>query len=87
MAIENLGIMKWLHENGVTFVDKKIFSYAAMQGDIEIIKWLKVQGCPWGGDTFSHAAIHGDIVNMKWLKEHGVKIHFLMQPFMLTLGT
>ena len=68
MAIGNLGIMKWLYENGVPWT-REIFSKAAEHGDLEVLKWFFEKECPWGKGTFAGAAYHGDLVNMEWLYE------------------
>ena len=70
MAIANLGIMKWLHENGVPWTNDT-FAQAAYHGDIDTMKWLYEKGCPWGMWTFNNAVEHGDLKNMKWLHKKG----------------
>jgi hypothetical protein len=70
LAIKNLEIMKFLHENGAPWT-RHMFSKAARHGDLETMKWLYDKGCPWSEFTFEKAAGHGDLVNMQWLYEKG----------------
>ena len=44
---------------------------AAENGNLDNMKWLKEQGCPWDESTFDYAAKNGNLENMKWLKEQG----------------
>jgi hypothetical protein len=41
-----------------------------VNGDLECIKWLKEQNCPWDSWTFPFAAYYRNIEVMKWLKEN-----------------
>ncbi len=45
--------------------------YAAENGNLENMKWLKENECPWDEWTFSYASKHGNLENMKWLRENG----------------
>jgi len=47
------------------------FRYAAFNGNLDNIKWLKENKCPWNENTFTYAAGNGNLENMKWLKENG----------------
>jgi len=47
------------------------FAYAALNGNLENMKWLKENCCPWDEETFVNAALNGNLENMKWLKENG----------------
>lgn len=49
----------------------KQFTSAAKNGNLENMKWLKENGCPWDANTFASAAKNGNLDNMKWLKENG----------------
>ena len=55
--------------NKVTMYDS--IREAAKYGNLENMKWLKEQGCPWDSYTFKYAARNGNLENMKWLKEQG----------------
>src|SRR5271170_4027678 len=47
------------------------FEEVALKGNLDNMKWLKENGCPWGLWTFAKAAEFGNLENMKWLKENG----------------
>ena len=51
------------------------FAYAALNGNLENMKWLKENGCYWDEWTFMYAAKNGNLENMKWLKENGCLIY------------
>ena len=38
---------------------------------IDVLKWMKENGCPLNEWTFKYAAQNGNLENMKWLKENG----------------
>ena len=42
--------------------------WAAKNGNLMMLKWLKKSGCPWDKKTFREAAFNGDLEIMKWLK-------------------
>jgi hypothetical protein len=48
---------------------------ASKNGNLENMKWLKEQGCPWNDYTFEYAATNGNLENMKWLKEQGCSLN------------
>ncbi|KAJ3317390.1 hypothetical protein HDV06_001658, partial [Boothiomyces sp. JEL0866] len=37
---------------------------AARNGNLENMRWLKENNCPWGEETFGNAAEYGDLENM-----------------------
>ena len=38
---------------------------------MEILKWLRSEGCPWDGKTSEYAAQHGNLDVLKYLQENG----------------
>jgi hypothetical protein len=44
---------------------------AARYAHLEVLKWLKDQGCPWGPYTFSSAIRSGDREVLTWVREQG----------------
>jgi len=44
------------------------FLYAAKNGNLAVIQWLRANKCPWDHRTFEFAAKNGNLENMKWLK-------------------
>ena len=49
----------------------KLCSSAAYLGRLEVLKWLRGNGCPWGRHTFAYAARGGHIDILKWMKGEG----------------
>lgn len=64
-------IMKWLRAHGSPFHPTLTFKYAAQHGNLEHMKWLREQECPWDPGTFIEAARQGNLENMKWLLTAG----------------
>ena len=42
-----------------------------LNGHLEVLKWLRENGCPWDMLTYSNAAKNGHLYVLKWLKENG----------------
>ena len=38
---------------------------------MEILKWLRSEGCPWDEDACSCAAVNGHLEALKWLRSEG----------------
>ena len=49
----------------------KDINVAAQNGNLDNMKWLLENGCPWGKFTFYTATKNGNLDNMKWLLENG----------------
>ncbi|KKN06944.1 hypothetical protein LCGC14_1072230, partial [marine sediment metagenome] len=50
------------------------FYIAALQGNLDNMKWLKRNGYPCNTWTFKAATINGNLDNIKWLKENGCDV-------------
>jgi len=64
-------LIKYLYLNKQYEFTDDTFQYAAENGNLDNMKWLKDQGCCWGINTFSYASKNGNLDNMKWLKSQG----------------
>jgi hypothetical protein len=51
-------------------LNELIFKHVALNGDLNNMKWLKENNCPWDEFTFSAASENGNLTNMKWLKKN-----------------
>ena len=40
-------MIRWLRNKGYSFVDADAFRGAASGGHLEVLKWLRSEGCPW----------------------------------------
>lgn len=67
--------MEYHKINTVDFSNIKLststFANMTKNGDLENMKWLKDQGCPWDEYTFVYAVENGDLECLQWLKEQG----------------
>jgi phosphoserine aminotransferase len=46
-------------------------SYAAENGNLEVLKWARENGCEWESNTCSCAAWNGHLEVLKWAKNNG----------------
>lgn len=60
---------KW--KGKLIFTKKIVLIDALKVGNLDLVKWLRKQGCAWDCDAFKASAEYGNIENMKWLKEQG----------------
>ena len=44
---------------------------AAWEGHLEVLKWLRRQGCPWNEYACIYAAKGGHLETLKWLRSEG----------------
>ena len=69
--------MQWLKTQEGFKLDTKLFVKACEGGHLEIIRWLRSEGCPWGAYTVEYpsawgaAANSGHLEMLKWLKSEG----------------
>ena len=48
--------------------DEMTCCWAAQGGHLEVLKWLRVKGCPWGISTSTWAAQHGHLEMLQWMR-------------------
>ena len=48
--------------------DEDTCSWAAFRGHLEVIKWLRAKGCPWGKVTSYRAADGGHLEVLQWMQ-------------------
>ena len=73
----NIDVLRWLLENnGMEDYDDMQYAcaYAARNGKLEALKWLREKGCPWSASTIEYASnnLHSDVA--KWTIENGCPI-------------
>jgi len=44
---------------------------SAKHGSLEVLKWVRVNGCPWDSQTCSNAARNGHLEILQWLRTNG----------------
>lgn len=66
----DMTVLEWLLDHGM--VPRAGMDIAAGSGDLHIMKWLHVNGCPMNSDwTVTGAVTHGSFRNLRWLLSHG----------------
>ena len=59
-------------DQGCLFGDPEILCLGAAQvANIEVLKFLREKGCPWGARTSSEACWYGQLELLKWLQKEG----------------
>ena len=48
--------------------DKNTCGWAAFGGHLELVKWLRANGCPWGVRTSAYAARGGQLEVLQWMR-------------------
>ncbi|WZN65062.1 putative ankyrin repeat protein [Chloropicon roscoffensis] len=48
--------------------DKYTCGFAAFHGHLEVLKWLRAKGCPWGQGTCIDAALGGQLEVLQWMR-------------------
>ena len=44
---------------------------AAVNGHLEVLQWLRANGCPWNANTCAWAARNGHLELMNWARVNG----------------
>lgn len=73
VAAENnhINILKWCKNQLPFHWDFTICASAASKGNIEVLEWLRKNGCPWDSSACASAALNGHFNTLKWLKNNG----------------
>ena len=79
--------LSWALQKCARSKKKKLFcSRMARNGKLELLKFLRVQGCPWDRSTCSEAAKNGHLECLKYLHEMdvlGMDLLVIMLPEMV----
>ena len=53
-------------------MDRNVMALAAWGGNLELVQWLRGEGCPWDwGTCCCNAAIRGHVEVLRWARENG----------------
>ena len=52
-------------------MDEWLIKSAAGGGNLELVRWLRGEGCPWVWETCSYAVENGHVEVLRWLRENG----------------
>ena len=70
-------VVRWLypHMDAKAKADAQLLQWmccaVAKGGHLEILKWLRKNGCPWDDNTCHFAAKNGHLECLKWARENG----------------
>ena len=63
-------IIEWGLANRL-YAGPNVCAYAAMSGRLDMLRWLRVKGCPWDESTCSLAARSGHLEVLCWAHDNG----------------
>ena len=52
-------------------MDEMVMWRAAQGGNLELVQWLRAEGCPWNWRTCSEAVDQGRVEMLRWVRENG----------------
>ena len=52
-------------------MDERVMNHAARSGNLELVRWLRGEGCPWNRWTCYWAVIKGHEEVLRWVRENG----------------
>ena len=65
----HLNVVKFISNLGFMFLTESTFANAAESGNLDMLKWLKANGCPMNERTCAGAALAGHLEALKLLRE------------------
>ena len=64
-------MLKFSREEGLLLLDESKCLSAAWGSQLETLKWLWANGCPWDQETCENAAQHRELEFLKWARANG----------------
>ena len=64
-------LVKWLFGEGGFAMDERVMSGAAGGGNLELVQFLRGEGCPWDWWTCYRAVDYGHVEVLRWARENG----------------
>ena len=64
-------LVKWMIEERGFRMDLELMRYAALGGNLELVKWLRGKGCNWDTKTCRFATRRGQLEVLQWLRANG----------------
>ena len=52
-------------------MDEVVMNCAACGGNLELVQWLRGEGCPWSSYTCYRAVYEGHVEVLRWVRENG----------------
>ena len=67
----HMELVKYLCGEGGFAMDERVMVHAAIGGNLELVQWLRGEGCPWDDLTCSQAVHLGLVEVLGWVRENG----------------
>ena len=64
-------LVTWLCGEGGYAMDEGVMTRAAMGGNLELVQWLRAEGCPWDYFICFVAVQQGHVEVLRWARENG----------------
>ena len=64
-------LVQWLCGEGGFAMDEWVMKFAAKSGNLELVRWLRAEGCPWDKWTCHYAIGHYHMEILRWARENG----------------
>ena len=64
-------LVEWLCREGGFAMDGRVMEWAARSGNLELVQWLRGEGCPWSYLTCIYAIDQGHVEMLRWARENG----------------
>lgn len=73
-------VLEWLRNDPIwanykPCLKEKVLWTAAHYGNLEVVKWLRAQGCPWSYDEVKAAAMPKTLHIFRWMAANGAPIY------------
>ena len=52
-------------------MDEEVMRWAARSGNLELVQWLRAEGCPWNRRTCYWAVMEGHVEVLRWVRQNG----------------
>ena len=67
----HMELVRWVIREQGFAMDEKVMRNAARSGDLELVRWLRGEGCPWDWMTCHYAVEQGHVEVLRWARENG----------------
>ena len=64
-------LAQWLIQEQGFAMDERVIQWAASSGNLELVKWLRGEGCPWNRWTCHWAVRDGHVEVLRWARANG----------------
>ena len=64
-------LVLWLCGAAGFAMKEGVMAWAAAGGQLELLQWLRAEGCPWDFNTCYYAVEDGHVEVLRWARENG----------------